>query len=143
MEKNCAYCKQPFEAKGRGRYCSKTHRELAYRQRKGLPLTPFKGGHLSASLVEQLEKEVKRLKAENELSQKNLFAAATIIQGYYKGKQEDPKLIEAAEDFITKYQTKNPASGIGLLTQPPKKPTSPKSETPSEIPDWLDAFRKK
>lgn len=143
MEKNCAYCGQPFEAKGRGRFCSDSHRVMGYRQKKGLPLTPFKTGQGRADVVEKLEQEVKRLKAENELGQRNLLAAASIVQGYYKGRQKDPKLIELAKDFITKFQAQNPTSGIGIPTEPPKKPKSSTIETPPEIQSWIDAMRKK
>lgn len=110
MEKNCAYCKQPFDAKGRGLYCSKTHRELAYRQRKGLPLTPFKGGHLSADTAQiyetkitQLQKENTALKKFNDAFRGLVNEAVPIIIECAKGKTTS-ELQTQAKTFLTHFR---------------------------------------
>lgn len=138
MRKNCAYCDQPFEAKGRGRFCSDSHRVMGHRKAKGLPLSPFQAGQSSSSTIEKLEKEIKRLKAENELNGEKLSAAVSIIKWYYLGKHNDPKLAELAKALLAKYQAEHPASEMGITA-----PEPPKGKAENSIIAYLEATRKK
>lgn len=110
MAKNCAYCGQSFEGRGRGIYCSRSHRELAYRQRKGIPLTPFKGGQLSletAQLYEtkiaQVQKELEQIKKQNEAFRRLVNEVVPIVIECEKT-TVDAQLRLRAQTFLNRFK---------------------------------------
>lgn len=58
--KNCLFCGKLFEGNAKAQYCSGSHRVLAYRQRKGLPLTPIWLGKSSPE-VDSLRAKIAQL----------------------------------------------------------------------------------